>query len=113
MNFLVAYTLLHECFTKRDMWATTAMPRNVPGYMQNYPTCQFLEFCDSLMSNSRSDEGSTLYLLTWLVLLAFSIYLLLSASLAKVPFALPLLMGLFTSQFHFVAKLWDACSSLR
>jgi len=60
MNFLVAYTLLHECFTKRDRWATTARPRNVPGFMLNYPTCQFPEFRHSLMSNSRSNEGSTL-----------------------------------------------------
>merc|ERR1719210_988961 len=85
--------------------AMACMPQNVPGYAYNFPTGDFLKFINSLLSNSQSNEGFALYLLTWLGLLAVCIYLLASTATAKVPFAVPTLVGLFSAAFHFVAKL--------
>jgi len=113
-NMLLAYGLLNEKFTRVDMRATAIcvvgmviaivfMPRNLSGHVEDFPLDDFLGFCSSLVSN----PGFAIYLVFWFMLLGICLYASLAASLAEftLPYALPILVGLFTSQFHFFAKL--------
>mmetsp|Transcript_34374 Transcript_34374/g.95025 ORF Transcript_34374/g.95025 Transcript_34374/m.95025 type:complete len:918 (-) Transcript_34374:183-2936(-) len=114
LNVILAYGLLDERFTGTDMRGSTAcivgtvvvftsLPHSVPGYVTNFPVAQLAEFWGSLFSNI----GFALYLLLWFALLALCVYVVLNVSQTGElkPFVLPLLVGLFTSQFHFVVKL--------
>mmetsp|Transcript_41601 Transcript_41601/g.75432 ORF Transcript_41601/g.75432 Transcript_41601/m.75432 type:complete len:970 (-) Transcript_41601:238-3147(-) len=113
-NMLLAYGLLNERFTRVDMRATAlclmgllvgivSLPRNLPGHVEDFPLNDFLHFCSSLFSN----PGFAAFLVVWLILLGICLYATLAASLAEfaIPYASPMLVGLFTSQFSFFAKL--------
>eukprot|EP00747_Dinoflagellata_sp_TGD_P019175 gnl/TRDRNA2_/TRDRNA2_126991_c0_seq1.p1 gnl/TRDRNA2_/TRDRNA2_126991_c0~~gnl/TRDRNA2_/TRDRNA2_126991_c0_seq1.p1 ORF type:complete len:945 (-),score=155.32 gnl/TRDRNA2_/TRDRNA2_126991_c0_seq1:293-3127(-) len=113
LNFALSYGFLNERFSKEDMRATCvciggmivaiiSMPRNVPGYMENFPTEEFINFSDHLLSN----PGFMYYLIAWVTLLGICSFSLLSKTLSQVvkPLALPMLVGLFTAQLHFLSK---------
>jgi len=114
INFMMAYALLHERFNKTDVRATcccigglalavVSMPRNIPGYMENFPMTEFVEFCEGLHRN----RGFMIYLQVWSLLVAiccFCLYIKSLRSFAK-PFAFPMLVGLLSSGWQFAAKL--------
>jgi len=114
ISFMMAYGLLHERFNKTDVRATctcifglamavVSMPRNIPGYMENFPMNEFVEFCEGLHRN----RGFMIYLQVWSLLVAICLFCLYMKSLRKIakPFALPMLVGLLSSGWQFAAKL--------
>jgi len=111
VNFVLAYAFLNERFAQKDIAAITVciltsfimnacMPFNIPGYMENFPYLEALHFCEGLTIN----VGFAIYLLVWSTLLAVCLFMLFSIKESK-PLALPLLVGLLSSQFHFMMKI--------
>lgn len=118
LNFLMAYGLLNERFTRTDVQATAAcvvglvalvalMPQNLAVHVDDFPTQDLIDICRSPFW---SNPGFAIYLVAWLLLLLACIVISCSADrrndLFQIikPFTFPLLVSLFTSQWHFVAR---------
>lgn len=113
VNFVMSYGVLHERFFRKDITATVvciigavvmnvAMPGQTPGYIDNFPTSDAQDYYEHLTSN----VGYASYLLVWAALLAISLFMLSVPTLRVTrPLAFPMLVGLLTSQFHFLSKI--------
>jgi len=115
-NFIAAYSILNEKFTRRDIVATLvcigatfamsiSTPRGQTEHMDDFPIERVLEMYDDMSSN----VGFAAYLMAWCAIALICLYILSSVSenmthVAK-PMVYPLLVGLFQSQFHFVSKM--------
>lgn len=113
VNFIMAYGMLHERFFRKDITATVvcvfgavimniAMPGQTPGYIDNFPTSEAQRYYQHLTSN----VGYASYLLVWAAAFAICLFMLSVPALRVTrPLAFPLLIGLLTSQFHFLSKI--------
>jgi len=126
LNFCFAYGISGEKFTKRDIQATlmcvlSAFVMNLSMPMNRVENLDISNISSNvtLTNNSTAEEyvalfqglftnvGFTAYLMTWCALVFIATLVLCTVSAGNVlkPFALPLLVGLLQSQFHFIGKI--------
>eukprot|EP00927_Polykrikos_kofoidii_P026679 TRINITY_DN23727_c0_g1_i1.p1 TRINITY_DN23727_c0_g1~~TRINITY_DN23727_c0_g1_i1.p1 ORF type:complete len:1014 (-),score=173.00 TRINITY_DN23727_c0_g1_i1:51-3053(-) len=117
LNFMMAYGLLNERFTRTDLRATcvcavamvasvSAIPESMVEHVADFPTRDLVQVWEEFWSN----RGFAVYLLVWLLLLSICVVVGLTKQLrddfnavAK-QFTVPLLVSLFTSQWHFLSR---------
>jgi len=124
LNFVFAYGFSGEKFTKRDIQATLmcvlsacvmnlSMPMNrvenldINNIASNATNITTAEDYVALFQGLFTNVGFTAYLMTWCALVFIATLVLCTVSAGNVlkPFAVPLLVGLLQSQFHFIGKI--------
>eukprot|EP00928_Gymnodinium_smaydae_P087349 TRINITY_DN71623_c0_g1_i1.p1 TRINITY_DN71623_c0_g1~~TRINITY_DN71623_c0_g1_i1.p1 ORF type:complete len:980 (-),score=178.42 TRINITY_DN71623_c0_g1_i1:28-2967(-) len=116
VNMPLAYGVLHERFSTTDiianvlcvggmLAAVVAMPRNIPGHLEDFPLNRFLVLCHDMSNN----YGFTVYAIGWSVLVVFCLnanWVVKSDVRKKMyAFTMPTLTGLFSSASAFLVKI--------
>lgn len=114
LNALLSFIVLYERFTRQDVAASlvcmagalvmnTAMSQTIPGHLEDFPVEEVLRLSNDLLVN----EGFAAYIIAWVALLAMCLYIMKFVSMQSVakPFAVPLLVGLLRTLFHFMSKI--------